>query len=141
MRQLYTFLLLTIQQSLAACCLFVFSQCRPDAVCGSLEGAWSERDGQIFVFQNDGSGLWLTRFGSRADTVRFRYRLDCKQKPVALDFTDFESGPHTGKMLLGIVEWLSDSSFRMRHEQGIQSDARPKDFDDEQTLKLFRTGS
>jgi hypothetical protein len=139
MRQPYTFLLLTIQHSLAVFCLIVFGHCTPETVCGPLEGVWSERDGQSFVFLNDGTALWLTRFGSQADTLRFRYRLDCKQKPAVLDFTDFEDGPHSGKMLLGIVEWLSDSSFRMRYEQGIQSEARPKDFDDEQTLRLYKS--
>ncbi len=111
-------------------------QLAPD--CYELTGRWSNREGQDLIFEAGGSALWLTRFGSQYDTMRFRYALDCKQAPPALDLSDFDGGPHQGKLLYAILEWQSDTSFRMRYEPGARPEMRPKAFDPEQTVKFYR---
>lgn len=116
--------------------LFLLVCCGKD--CGSLEGQWNNREGQYFVFQPDGKGLWLTRFGTEVDSVAFRYTLDCQADPAHLDLTDFGSGPHQGKTLYAILQWSNDTSFRMRYEPGTSEADRPAAFDSDQTLKFFK---
>lgn len=129
--------------ALAACAVlfsFLFTllpACQSGAGCSPLSGRWSSREGQDFVFQPDGKALWLTRFGSGFDTVTLRYRLDCHHDPTAIDLSDFKNGPHVGRTLYGILEWNSDSSFRLNYEVGTADDVRPKAFDPEQTITFF----
>jgi len=111
--------------------------CNPSPNCQQLNGRWSNREGQDFVFQPDGKALWLVKFGSNFDTAQFEYQIDCKKSPMAMDLKNFKVGPHVGKTLFGIIEWSSDSSFRLRYEAGIQAAERPKTFDDEQTQQFF----
>lgn len=118
--------------------LLLLPACVGKPPCYELNGQWTTREGQDLVFMPGGDALWLTRFGSLFDTVRLRYRLDCSQAPASLDLTDFQSGPHKGKTLFGILEWPSDSSFRLRYEPGLLSSVRPQAFDPEQTLKFYR---
>lgn len=122
-----------------AALFLLFPACDTAPPCPELAGQWTTREGQDIVFRPDGRALWLTRFGSLYDTVRLSYRLDCASKPPALDLLDFQSGPHVGKTLFGILEWQSDSSFRLRYEPGQHPGARPRTFDPDQTLKFFRT--
>lgn len=105
-------------------------------ICHELAGRWSNLEGQEMIFQPDGKALWLTRFGSQYDTVLFEYSLDCKPDPATVELTQFYSGPFSGKTLYGILEWTSDTSFRMRYESGMNADVRPKDFDAEETMKF-----
>jgi hypothetical protein len=109
--------------------------------CTRPEGAWTNREGQTFVFAPDGNGLWLTRFGTSYDTLRFRYAVDCTTDPNAIDMKDFKTGPYENKTLYGIVEMLTDSSFRLRYEAGADPSVRPVAFDADQTVKLYQTES
>ena len=103
--------------------------------CKPLAGTWLNTDGFVFVFLPDSSALWLTQFGNQYDTVRLRYALDCNQTPLALNLSGFQTGPHQGKTLYGILEWTSDSTFRFRYEL----ETRPTVFDNEQTMKFVFT--
>ena len=127
---LYTFaaLLATLQ-------LMVF--CTNKVTCHELTGRWTTHEGQEFVFQQDGKALWLTRFGSQFDTVPFEYHLNCKAEPATIDLHHFYTGPYSGKTLFGILEWTSDTSFRLRYEPGADEWARPQEFDSESTMKFF----
>lgn len=107
--------------------------------CGDLSGHWSTREGQDFVFQPDGKALWLTRFGSRFDTNLIQYRTVCVSGSlIHVDLYDFRSGPFLGKTLYGLLEWTSDSSFRLRYEPGIQPEVRPTSFDQAQSVQYWR---
>lgn len=121
-----------------AALFFLFPSCTFDSPCRELTGRWTTREGQDIVFQAGGTALWLTSFGSQFDTVRLHFLLNCKKAPAAIDLSDFENGPHKGQTLYGILEWQSDSSFRLRYEPGARPEARPKAFEPEQTLKFFR---
>ncbi len=112
--------------------------CGMGADCGDLNGRWSTHEGQEIIFNAGGNALWLTKFGSQYDSVRLRYELDCKHAPATLDLSDFQQGPHKGKTLYGILEWQSDTSFRLRYEPGLRPEVRPKAFDPEQTVDYFR---
>lgn len=131
-------------QNFTHVCIFLltapllFSACGLGPECRDLNGRWSTREGQDIIFDPSGEALWLTSFGSRFDTVRLRYQLDCKRAPATLDLSDFQQGPHKGKTLYGILEWQSDTSFRLRYEPGLQPEVRPKAFDPEQTVNYFR---
>jgi hypothetical protein len=105
--------------------------------CPQLAGRWTDHEGQDFIFQPDGKALWLVRFGSSFDTTHFSYQTHCDQSPVQLDMHSFQSGPYVGKGIFGIVEWSSDSSFRLRYEPGNDGAVRPAAFDNEQTLQFF----
>lgn len=118
--------------------IFLSPGCHPAASCPELNGRWTNREGQDFIFQPGGKGFWLVKFGSSVDSARFEYRLDCSKKPAALDLTRFENGPFVGKNLFGIIEWSSDSSFRLRYETGQEPGVRPETFEQEQTLKYYR---
>ena len=115
--------------------MFVF--CTNKVTCHELSGRWTTHEGQEFVFQSEGKALWLTRFGSQFDTVPFEYRLDCKAEPATIDLRNFSTGPYLGKTLFGILEWTSDTSFRLQYEPGADEWARPKEFDSEATVKFF----
>ncbi len=115
--------------------MFVF--CTNKVTCHELTGRWTTQEGQEFVFQNDGKAMWLTRFGSQFDTVFLAYQLDCKAEPATLDLLHFYSGPYSGKTLFGILEWTSDTSFRLRYEPGMDANVRPREFDNEMTMKFF----
>ena len=116
--------------------LFILSACDRQAGCRELTGPWTTHEGQELVFLPDGQALWLTKFGSQYDTIRMHFRFDCAARPATLDLSDFQNGPHRGKMLFGIFDWSSDSSFRFRYEVGSQPEDRPKEFDVEQTQKF-----
>ncbi len=137
MRQFTTLFLLSVHLLFAgvAACLYA---CGQNARCPPLSGTWSDREGQDLVFKEGGKAFWLTHFGSMSDTIALEYALDCSTNPVTLDLMQFSGGPHSGKILFGIVEWLSDSSFRFRYEAGLQSDTRPKTFDDQQTIRFLK---
>lgn len=117
-------------------CLFISSSCGPQSSCRELTGHWTNHEGQELVFAPDGSALWLTKFGSQYDTVRMRFQFDCAARPSTLDLSDFRNGPHSGKMLFGIFDWSSDSSFRFRYEVGTRAEDRPRAFEAEQTQQF-----
>lgn len=132
MNQLFTHL------ALLGGVVFTFFSCTDTSSCQDLDGRWTNREGQIFLFQPDGKALWLIQFGSQFDTFSIQYQYDCKQKPATLDLSGFQSGPLTGKTLFGILEWSSDTAFRFDGEPGASPEVRPKTFDLEQTQRYFR---
>lgn len=117
--------------------LQMFVSCTNKVTCHELSGRWTTQEGQDFVFQQHGKALWLTRFGSQFDTVPFEYRLDCNTDPAAFDLYELNKGPYAGKKLFGILEWTSDTSFRLQYEPGRDVDSRPKVFSNETSLKFF----
>ena len=117
-----------------------FCSCNSASNCKELLGRWTTREGQDFIFKSGGKALWLFQFGSSFDTAFLDYRLDCSKKPAALDLSNFKSGPHLGKTLFAIIEWTSDSTFRLRYEVGSTPEVRPEGFDNEQSMKFFKTG-
>ena len=132
MNQLFTHL--TLLGGVAS--IFFYCTSKPD--CYELTGRWTNREGQIFVFQPEGKGMWLLKFGSEFDTFPVRYHYDCTKQPITLDLTDFKSGPLTGKTLFGILEWASDTSFRFDAEPGTSPEERPRTFNMEQTTRYIR---
>ncbi len=110
--------------------------CTNQVTCHELSGRWTTHEGQELLFQNGGKGMWLTRFGSQYDTVWFDYLLDCKPDPATIELGRFLTGPYSGKTLYGILEWTSDTSFRMQYQPGTGAEARPTEFDNESTLKF-----
>ncbi len=123
--------------ALAVLCAVGALACVSTPRCPELAGRWTNQEGQDFVFQADGKAMWLVKFGSSYDTAHFLYQTDCKKSPIQIDMHRFESGPYVGKTVFGIVEWSSDSSFRLRYESGTDGYARPKTFDNEQTFQFF----
>jgi hypothetical protein len=132
MNQLYTW------AALAGIAFFFIFACHTGPACQELTGRWTNHEGQDFVFQPGGQALWLIKFGSSFDTARFSYKLDCSHDPATLDLDHFQGGAHAGKALFAIIEWSSDSSFRLRYEAGSAPDVRPTAFDSDQTLKFFK---
>lgn len=124
--------------SLVFTALTFMMACQNKPVCREINGAWSDREGHDFVFQENGKALWLNKFGQIIDTVSFVFTLNCKTKPATIDFKDFNAGPFAGKSLFGIIEWSADSLFRLCYEIGQAPDCRPKQFDPEQTMKFYR---
>jgi hypothetical protein len=119
--------------------LYFFASCGGRQVCHDLEGRWTNGEGQDFVFDPTGKALWLTRFGSSYDTVAFDYALNCDEQPAEIDLLNFQGGPHVGRALYGILEWNSDTSFRLHFEPGAEAGNRPTAFDPEQTLEFVRS--
>lgn len=132
MNQLFTSL------ALLSWAVSFFFSCTDTSSCRDLDGRWTNREGQVFLFQPNGKALWLIQFGSQFDTFSIQYQYDCKQKPATLDLSGFHSGPLTGKTLFGIVEWSSDTAFRFDAEPGASPEVRPKAFNLEQTQRYFR---
>ena len=132
MNQLFTHL------ALLGGVVILFFSCANSSPCHELDGRWTNREGQIFLFQPDGKALWLIQFGSTFDTFPIEYRYDCKRQPAALDLSGFQTGPLTGKTLFGILEWASDTAFRFDAEPGTSPDVRPKTFNSEQAQRYFR---
>ena len=124
----------------AAVLLLAFSFCG-DQPCRDLADSWTNREGQTLVFQPGGKALWLIRFGSATDSFPISYRYDCAKSPAEIDFTGFQAGPLAGKSLFGIIEWKSDTSFRVDFESGTNAEVRPKEFNSEQaqTFDLLRS--
>lgn len=112
--------------------------CNSKLPCHAPEGQWVSEDGHILVFEASGSGLWIDRFGTQSDTVPFEFRLDCKEDTPAFDLINFSSGPYRGKSLYGILDWQSDTAFRLRAEAGDHPSVRPADFDDETTERFIK---
>lgn len=135
MRQFFLFSMLA---PAAAGFAFLFFACGTGAQCRDLSGHWATQEGQDLIFLPEGKALWLTRFGSRYDTNRFEYRMHCSTSLVSIDLHTFRSGPHSGTTLFGILEWSSDTSFRLRYEPGTQSDVRPTAIDNEQAIQFVR---
>jgi len=117
--------------------LFIFA-CDTTPICRDILGSWTDGEGQEILFLENGTALWLTRFGSQSDTIHFAYQLLCKKVPGTLDWSNFSNGPYAGRTLYGIIEWLSDSTFQFRYEPGYQPDVRPKEFDTVQTLRFMK---
>ncbi len=117
--------------------LQMFVTCTNKVTCHELSGRWTTREGQDFVFQHNGKALWLTQFGSQFDTVPFEYQLDCNVAPASFDLYQLNNGPYAGKKLFGILEWTSDTSFRLQYEPGMDVNSRPETFSNETALKFF----
>lgn len=115
--------------------------CTPGLACHEPLGRWSSHEGQEFIFQSDGRAYWLIRFGSSIDTMVFDYKFDCSERPATLDLRNFKMGPYAGKALFAILEWSSDTSFRLRYEVGQDASDRPEAFDSDQTLLFFKEKS
>ena len=142
-KQLFNQNLQDMRSFFTSICLFVaaisvFFSCQGDTGCQDITGSWSDREGHNFVFQNNNKALWINKFGQLIDTVTCAFVLNCNKKPATLDFKDFKGGPFMGKSLFGIIDWSADSLFRYCYEVGSQPDSRPKEFDQEQTMKFFR---
>ena len=118
--------------------LWWLNGCTAPIPCHEPVGHWVDREGQTFIFKGSGEGLWLIQFGSKADTVLLRYRLNCDKHPALFDLMDIQSGPYSGKTLFGILEWNSDTSFRIRYEAGISPEIRPEAFDAQETLQFYK---
>lgn len=121
------------------CLIFCFwggFSCRQTDSCLGIEGVWTDGEGQELVFMPSDSALWLTRFGSHVDTIGFVYRMICQKRPVLIEWNQFAGGPYSGKTLYGILEWLSDTSFRVRYEPGLYEQVRPVEFDDAHTMRF-----
>jgi len=116
----------------------LFISCTDTPPCYDLAGRWTNREGQVFLFQPEGKALWLIKFGSKFDTFPIQYAYDCKQRPAALDLSGFQNGPLMGKTLFGILEWTSDTSFRFDGEPGTSPEVRPQTFNVEQTQRYFK---
>ncbi len=112
--------------------------CNTAENCRELTGRWSNREGQILVFEPDGKATWLIQFGSQFDTFAIRYQYDCSQKISTLDLSDFTTGPLSGKTLYGIIAWSSDSVFRFDAEPGTSPENRPKEFNTEHSERYFK---
>ncbi len=112
--------------------------CKTENNCRELTGRWTNREGQVFFFEPNGKALWLVKFGSQFDSFPVSCVYDCKQKTATLDLTDLKSGPLAGKTLFGIIEWSSDSVFRLDAEPGTSSDARPAAVNPEHAGRFFR---
>jgi hypothetical protein len=113
---------------------WIWAGCTDPKHCEPPLGPWTDREGRDLVFQPNGQLLWLTRFGSQADTQRCRYEFDCNTKPARLDMSEFDAGPYKGKTLLGIIEWNNDSAWRWQFDY----DARPWQFDAESSSEFFK---
>ena len=109
-----------------------------DGDCRIPRGRWTNREGQVLIFNPEGRGLWLTRFGSAYDTVGMHYRLDCSTEPMYIDMDGFKGAMYEGKQLYGIMEWSSDTSFRMLYEIGTNSSDRPSTFESDLTQKFYK---
>jgi hypothetical protein len=120
--------------ALALTLLLTTSNCGDDLTCHAPVGHWTDREGREWVVQADGQILWLTKFGSQADTQRCRYTLDCNCEPARLDLSGFDSGPFREKTLLGIIEWSSDTSWRWQYD----NDARPWQFTADGFSQFFK---
>ena len=112
--------------------------CHSNSPCHAPAGQWESEDGHILVFETSGKGLWIDRFGTQSDTVPFEFRLDCQNPTPAFDLYNFISGPYRGKTLFGILDWQSDTSFRLRAEVGDHPSVRPADFDEETTERFVK---
>jgi hypothetical protein len=117
---------------------FLFISCQPGATCHELTGRWSNREGQTLSFQPNGKALWLIKFGSQYDTFPITYTYNCKEKIPTLDLSGFQNGPLAGKTLYGIIEWSSDSVFRIDAEPGTSPETRPSTFNSEHSERYFR---
>ncbi len=117
-----------------------FTQLHLIAVLAMLLFAWGNCTGKVtcqdILFLQGGKALWLTRFGSQYDTVPFEYELNCKTSPASIDLGHFYNGPYTGKTLFGILEWTTDTSFRMQYEPGTDAGVRPEKFNMESAVKF-----
>ena len=82
--------------------------------------------------------MWLTRFGSAYDTVGMNYRLDCGAEPMHIDMDSFRGAMYEGKQLYGIMEWSSDTSFRILYEIGTNTSDRPLTFESDLTQKFYK---
>lgn len=127
---------MTVAATVVGLLFTTFTACTGGSDCRDVKGRWSNGEGQELVFMENNKGYWLTRFGSDVDTMELEYRLDCGKQPVTLDFTNFKNGPHVGHSLLGILEFSSDTSFRLHYD----IDARPEAFDTEQSQRFVREG-
>jgi hypothetical protein len=112
--------------------------CGSSVTCHAPEGRWESEDGQVLVFLNQGQAFWIDQFGSQSDTVPFHFQMDCSAEIPALDLSDFAKGPYVGKTLFGIIQWQSDTSFRLRSEAGSSPDVRPIEFDDQSTHQFVK---
>ncbi len=118
--------------------ILLFFSCSSQPDCYDLAGRWTNREGQILEFQPGGKALWLIQFGSQFDTFPVLYSYTCKQKPAHLDLSGFQAGPLVGKTLFGIIEWMSDSTFRLDAEPGTSPEVRPTTFNVEQTQRYYK---
>jgi hypothetical protein len=102
--------------------------------CNEPVGRWTDQEGTEWVFEPNGKAMLLHKFGSQYDTQFCQYQYDCNTEPVQINLANFSSGPYRSKLLQGIFEWSSDSSFRLQYSTAN----RPKVFDAEATEKFYR---
>jgi hypothetical protein len=117
--------------------VLLFSHCSSrnslDA-CQQPLGRWTDREGTEWVFQPNGQAMLLNKFGSQYDTQFCQYQYNCKTEPVEINLSSFDCGPYRSKILQGIFEWSSDSSFRLQYSTA----SRPKEFEAASAEKFYR---
>ena len=130
-------LLFPVYAALGAALSLLLAACGNGSDCRVPNGSWTNREGQTLVFENDGRVLWLTKFGSSFDTTQAHFEFDCRETPASIDIIDFSNGPFKGKTVYGLLEWSSDTSFRLQYESGVDPSERPKAFDAELSQDFF----
>lgn len=96
----------------------------------ALIGTWTADDTTRFVFNEDGSAVWIIGTGDREDAFEIEYDYAAEVEPAHLDLSGFDRGFLRGRTLYCIVAFDSVSVFRMDCEpgEGVEVDVRPDTF-------------
>lgn len=131
---------------LATCVLITLAACSETETIGgdSLSGTWTNRSDQTFIFNADGTALWIITSPSVRDTFQMEYQYDSSRTPALINFMNFDKGSLVGFKLLGILEFEGNASFRfvceMMKENSRATGVRPASLDVPQTQTYFRIG-
>ena len=112
-------------------CAALGSTAPPAEHANPLVGTWAGEDSTRFVFNSDGSALWVFESATPPDTFRLRYAFDATPDLDALDLAGFDRGFLAGRTLYCIVGFDSAEAFRMDCEPGVAGSrgaARPTAF-------------
>lgn len=88
----------------------------------SLVGTWTGVDSagrrMSFVFDANGTGLWVVETPELTDTTKFDWVADLQATPHHIDLAHFDRGPLAGAAMYGICEFTGPDTLRLDLEPG-----------------------
>ncbi|MFV1989024.1 MAG: hypothetical protein ACC682_17265, partial [Gemmatimonadota bacterium] len=110
---------------------------------GSWEGQNDTRGSMSFRFSSDGTVTWVVPVPTGPETLHISYVAVAHDGRLLLNLSGFETGPLTGMVMYGLVEFESANVIRMDLEPGPpgNDEPRPTGLTSDDVLTLDRARS
>jgi hypothetical protein len=93
---------------------------------GSWQGQNETRGAMSFSFAPDQTVTWIVQPPSGSDTLHVSYTATARDGRLLIDLSGFESGPLSGLVMYGLVEFAGQDTLDIDLEPGPPGDEGPR---------------